>query len=117
MRHQDLDTEAQHDLRAIVRSVDKKIQMQVQDGRSPQDQFVTVGLSQGSAQASMEVSIEELRRARESARDRALLRERVKRTRERMWFPSRPSAFFPTKAIRPGSESLAQIRTSGGRRY
>jgi len=46
----------------------------------------------------------------------ALLRERVKRTHERLWFPTKPAPFFSTKAIRPGSESFAHFRPSGGRR-
>jgi len=116
MRHQDLETEAHHQLRRIVRTVDKKIQLQVQDGPSPQDPLLTLQLVQGTQQATMEVSVEEIRRAVENARDRARLRERVKRTHERLWFPTKPAPFFSTKAIRPGSESSAHFRPSGGRR-
>ena len=116
MRQQDLETEAQHELRRIVRTVDKKAQLHIQDGPTPQDPFVTLMLVQGSTQASMEVSVEELRRAIEDARDRANLREKIKRTHERMWFPSKRAPFFSTKAIRPGSESFAHFRPSGGRR-
>ena len=116
MRHQDLETEAHHQLRRIVRTVDKKIQLQVQDGPSPQDPLLTLQLVQGTQQATMEVSVEEIRRAVENARDRARLRERVKRTHERLWFPTKRAPFFSTKAIRPGSESFAHFRPSGGRR-
>ena len=56
MRHQDLETEAHHQLRRIVRTVDKKIQLQVQDGPSPQDPLLTLQLVQGTQQATMEVS-------------------------------------------------------------
>jgi hypothetical protein len=63
----------------------------------------------------MELSVEELRRAAESDRDCAILRERVKRTNERLRFPKNPEAFFDTKAIRPGSEAFANFRPSGGR--
>ena len=45
-----------------------------------------------------------------------MLRERIKRTRERLFFPRKPAPFFSTKAIRPGSESFAHFRPSGGRR-
>lgn len=116
MRHQDLETNAQHVLRAIIRSVDKKLQHQIQDGPAPQDPLLTLALSQGPLQATMEVSVEEIRRAVENARDRALLREKIKRTHERLWFPARPERFFSTKAIRPGSEAFAHFRPSGGRR-
>ncbi len=116
MRHQDLETDAHTQLRKIVRSVDKKIQLMVQDGPTPQDPLLKLHLSQGSLQAEMDVSVEEVRRAVDDARERATLRERVKRTHERMWFPSKPARFFDTKAIRPGSEAFAHFRPSGGRR-
>ena len=116
MRHQELDLEAQQVLRAIVKSVDKKLQYQVQDGRSPQDPMVVLALNQGTLTASMEVAVEEIRNAVENARDRAMLRERVKRAHERLWFPRQPERFFSTKAIRPGSEAFAHFRPSGGRR-
>src|SRR6185436_13372472 len=115
MRHQDLETDAHNELRKIVRSVDKKLQLQVQDGPTPQDPLLNLQLVQGALQATMEVSVEEIRRALDSARDRAALRERVKRTHERLWFPTKPAPFFSTKAIRPGSESFAHFRPSGGR--
>jgi hypothetical protein len=116
MRHQDLETDAHNELRKIVRTVDKKLQLQVQDGPTPQDPLLMLQLVQGTLQATMEVSVEEIRRALESSRDRAVLRERVKRTHERLWFPTKPAPFFSTKAIRPGSESFAHFRPSGGRR-
>ena len=116
MRQQDLETEAQNELRRIVRTIDKKVQLQIQDGPTPQDPFVTLTLVQGSLQASMETSVEEVRRAIDDARDRANLREKIKRTHERLWFPAKPAPFFSTKAIRPGSESFAHFRPSGGRR-
>jgi hypothetical protein len=114
MRHQDLEHDAQHELQRIIRSIDKKLQHQVLDGPTGQDPFVVLALSQGSLQAQMELSVEELRRALENDRDRYMLRERIKRTRERLWFPARPEQPFDTKAIRPGSESFANFRT--GRR-
>jgi hypothetical protein len=116
MRQQDLETDAHHELRNIVRSIDKKLQLQIQDGPTPQDPLLLLSLTQGTLQATMEVSIEEIRRAHESGRDRTLLRERIKRTRERLWYPAKREPFFSTKAIRPGSESFAHFRPSGGRR-
>ena|SRR3989337_2756820 len=116
MRQQDLETNAQHALRAIVRSIDKKLQLQVQDGPTPQDPLLMLALSQGTLQATVEISVEEVRRALENSRERARLRERIKRARERLWFPLKPERFFSTKAIRPGSESFAHFRSSGGRR-
>jgi hypothetical protein len=116
MRHQDLETNAHNELRKIVRTVDKKVQLQIQDGPTPQDPLLTLQLVQGTLQAAMEVSVEEIRRALEDDRARAILRERVKRTHERLWFPPKPAPFFSTKAIRPGSESFAHFRPSGGRR-
>ena len=116
MRHQELDVDAQQVLRAIIRSVDKKLSYQVQDGRSPQDPMVMLALTQGTLTASMEVAVEEIRSAVENTRDRATLRERVKRTHERLWFPRKPEKPFSTKAIRPGSEAFAHFRPSGGRR-
>jgi hypothetical protein len=115
MRQQDLETDAHHALRRIVRSIDKKLHVQVQDGPTAQDPFLTLALSQGQLQASMEVAVEEVRRALENARERAALREKIKRARIRMWFPAKPERFFSTKAIRPGAESFANVRT-GGRR-
>jgi hypothetical protein len=105
MRHQDLETDAQLDLQRIVRSVDKKLQHQVQDGPTSQDPFLTLTISQGQSQASMELSVEELRRACENDRGRHLLRER-------MWFAKRPKRYFDTSAIRPGSESFANFRSN-----
>jgi hypothetical protein len=116
MRHQDLETDAHHELRKIVRSVDKRIQLQVLDGPSPQDPLLSIQLGQGTLQATVEVSVEEIRRALENDRDRAQLRERLKRAHERLWFPKKPAPFFSTKAIRPGSESFAHFRPSGGGR-
>ncbi len=116
MRQQDLETNAHQELRKIVRSVDKKLNLQVQDGPSPQDPLLMLHLSQGHLQATMEVSVEEVRRALQNARDRATLRERIKRTHERLWFPAKRPPFFSTKAIRPGSEAFAHFRSSGGRR-
>ena len=116
MRQQDLETNAQQELRKIVRSVDKKLSLQVLDGPSPQDPLLILHLSQSHLQTTMEISVEELRRAMPNARARSALRERVKRTQERLWFPAKPSPFFSTKAIRPGSESFAHFRPSGGRR-
>ena len=116
MRHQDLENDAQTLLRKIVRTVDKKLQLQIQDGPTPQDPFLAAALSRGNQHAVMELSVEELRRAAESTRDRAILRERVKRTHERLRFPKKPELFFDTKAIRPGSEAFAHFRPSGGRR-
>jgi hypothetical protein len=115
MRHQDLENDAQHELRRIVRSIDKRLQYQVQDGPSGQDPFLTLTLSHGTpAQVAMELSVEELRRALENDRDRYVLRERIKRAKERLWFRSPRERFFSTKAIRPGSESFANFRS--GRR-
>lgn len=116
MRHQDLETDAHNELRKIVRTVDKKLQLQVHDGPTPQDPLLSLQLVQGNLQASMEVSVEEIRRALDDTRERAMLRERLKRTHERLFFPSKPQPFFSTKAIRPGSESFAHFRPSGGRR-
>ncbi|MBI3767071.1 MAG: hypothetical protein HY271_01095 [Deltaproteobacteria bacterium] len=116
MRHQDLETNAHNELRKIIRSIDKKVQLQVQDGPSPQDPLLGIQLVQGTLQATMEISVEEVRRALDNARDRSRLRERLKRTHERLWFPSKPAPFFSTKAIRPGSESFAHFRPSGGGR-
>ena len=116
MRQQDLETGAHNALRRIVRSIDKKLQLQVQDGPNTQDPVLILTLSQGTLQASMEISVEELRRAIESARDRARLREKVKRTRQRLWFPAKSPPFSSTKAIRPGAETFAHFRPSGGRR-
>jgi hypothetical protein len=116
MRHQDLETNAHNELRKIIRSIDKKVQLQVQDGPSPQDPLLNIQLVQGALQATMEISVEEVRRALDNARDRSRLRERLKRTHERLWFPSKPPPFFSTKAIRPGSESFAHFRPSGGGR-
>jgi hypothetical protein len=115
MRHQDLETDAQHLLRRIVRTVDKRLQLQVNDGPTPQDHLLAVALSQGPHHATMELAVEELRRAGESSRDAAILRERIKRTQERLRFPKKPERFFDTKAIRPGSEAFANFRPSGGR--
>jgi hypothetical protein len=116
MRHQDLETEAQNLLRRIVRTVDKRIQLQVNDGPTPQDPMLSVALTSGHQHATMELSVEELRRAGESTRDSAILRERLKRTHERLRFPKKPERFFDTKAIRPGSEAFANFRSSGGGR-
>jgi len=116
MRHQDLETDAHNELRKIVRTVDKKLQLQVQDGPTSQDPLLKLHLSQGTLQAVLEVSVEEIRRALEDDRERATLRERIKRTHERLWFPLKPAPFFSTKAIRPGSEAFAHFRPSGGRR-
>ena len=116
MRQQDLETNAQQELRKIVRSVDKKLTLQVLDGPSPQDPLLILQLSQAHLQTTMEISVEELRRSLQNARARSALRERVKRTHERLWFPAKPSRFFSTKAIRPGSEAFAHFRSSGGRR-
>ena len=116
MRQQDLETNAQHELRRIVRSVDKKLNLQVLDGPSPQDPLLILHLTQSHLQASMEISVEEVRRALQNARARTTLRERIKRTHERLFFPVKPSPFFSTKAIRPGSEAFAHFRSSGGRR-
>ena len=115
MRHQDLETEAQNLLRKIVRTVDKRLQIQVNDGPTPQDPLLSVGLTRGTQHATLELSVEEIRRAAESTRDSALLRQRVKRTHERLRFPKKPEQFFDTKAIRPGSEAFANFRPSGGR--
>ena len=115
-RHQDLETDAHNELRKIVRSVDKKIQLQVMDGPSPQDPLLSIQLVQGTLQATVEMSVEEIRRALENDRDRTVLRERLKRAHERLWFPTKPAPLFSTKAIRPGSESFAHFRPSGGRR-
>jgi hypothetical protein len=115
MRHQDLETDAQNLLRKIVRTVDKKLQLQLNDGPTPQDPYLSVALSRGAHHANMELSVEELRRAVENTREAAILRERVKRTHERLLFPKKPEHFFDTKAIRPGSEAFANFRPSGGR--
>ena len=115
MRHQDLETDAQNVLRKIVRTVDKKLQLQLNDGPTPQDPYLSLALTQGASHAVMELSVEELRRAVDSARDASILRERVKRTHERLRFPKKPEQFFDTKAIRPGSEAFANFRPSGGR--
>ncbi len=115
MRHQDLETEAQNLLRRIVRTVDKRVQIQLNDGPTPQDPLLSVALTRGTQHAVLELSVEELRRAAESTRDSALLRQRVKRTHERLRFPKKPEQFFDTKAIRPGSEAFANFRPSGGR--
>jgi hypothetical protein len=115
MRHQDLETEAQHLLRKIVRTVDKRLQLQVNDGPTPQDPMLSVAFTRGPQHATMELSVEELRRAGESTRESAILRERIKRTHERLRFPKKPEHFFDTKAIRPGSEAFANFRPSGGR--
>jgi len=114
MRQQDLETNAQHELRKIVRSVDKKLHVQVVDGPTPQDPLLMLQLSQGHLAATMEISVEEVRRALANARARAILRERIKRSHERLFFPPKPGRFFSTKAIRPGSESFAHFRSSGG---
>ena len=116
MRHQDLETNAQHLLRRIVRTIDKWLQLQVNDGPTPQDPLLSIALARGQQHATMELSVEELRRAGESDRDCARLRERVKRTNERLRFPKKPEVFFDTKAIRPGSEAFANFRPSGGGR-
>lgn len=110
MRHQDLENDAQHELRRIVRSIDKRLQHQVLDGPSGQDPLLILTLSRGQSQASMELSVEEVRRALEGDRERYLLRERIKRTNERLWFRPPRQPFFSTKAIRPGSESFANMR-------
>jgi hypothetical protein len=115
MRHQDVETDAQQLLRKIVRSVDKRLQLQLNDGPTPQDPLLSVHLTQGPQQATMELSVEELRRAGESSRESSMLRERIKRTQERLRFPKKPERFFDTKAIRPGSEAFANFRPSGGR--
>lgn len=115
MRHQDVETEAQNAIRKIVRTVDKRLQLQLNDGPTPQDPMLSVGLTRGNQHATMEVSVEELRRAVETTRDSALLRQRIKRTHERLRFPRKPEQFFDTKAIRPGSEAFANFRPSGGR--
>lgn len=115
MRHQDLETEAQNLLRKIVRTVDKRLQLQVNDGPTPQDHLLSVAFTQGHQHATMELSVEELRRAGDSTRDASILRERIKRTHERLRFPKKPERFFDTKAIRPGSEAFANFRPSGGR--
>ncbi len=115
MRHQDVETDAQNLLRKIVRTVDKKLQIQLNDGPSPQDPYLSLALTQGAHHATMELSVEELRRAVDSSREAAILRERVKRTHERLLFPKKPEQFFDTKAIRPGSEAFANFRPSGGR--
>ena len=115
MRHQDLETDAQVLLRKIVRTVDKKLQLQLNDGPTPQDPLLSLALTRGSQHASMELSVEEIRRAAESTRDASLLRERVKRTHERLRFPKKPEHVFDTRAIRPGSEAFANFRPSGGR--
>jgi len=115
MRHQDVETEAQHLIRKIVHTVDKRLQLQLNDGPTPQDPLLSLALTRGQQHAAMELSVEELRRAVESDRDCAILRERVKRTNERLRFPKKPEVFFDTKAIRPGSEAFANFRPSGGR--
>ena len=115
MRHQDLETEAQNLLRKIVRTVDKRLQLQVNDGPTPQDHLLSLGLTQGHQHATMELSVEELRRAADSTRDASILRERIKRAQERLRFPKKPERFFDTRAIRPGSEAFANFRPSGGR--
>ena len=116
MRHQDLETDAQNLLRKIVKTVDKRLQLQVNDGPTPQDPLLSLALTRGSQHASMELSVEEVRRAGESSRDSSILRERIKRTHERLSFPKKPEQFFDTKAIRPGSEAFANFRPSGGGR-
>ena len=116
MRHQDLETDAQNLLRKIIRTVDKRLQHQVNDGPTPQDPLLSVALTRGHQHATLELSVEELRRAGESARDAAILRERVKRTHERLRVPKKPETFFDTKAIRPGREAFANFRSSGGGR-
>lgn len=115
MRHQDLETEAHTLLRKLVKTVDKRLQMQLNDGPTPQDPLLSVALTRGQQHATMELSVEELRRAGESTRDSSMLRERLKRTNERLRFPKKPEQFFDTKAIRPGSEAFANFRPSGGR--
>jgi len=116
MRHQELETQAHHSLRALVRTIDKKLHLQVQDGPSPQDPMLTLALSQGPAQASVEIAVEEIRRALDDARYRSMLRERLKRAHERLRFPAKVRPLMSTKAIRPGSEAFSHFRPSGGGR-
>ena len=116
MRHQELETNAQNELRKLVRTVDKRLNTQIGDGPNPQDPYVTLTLTRGQQTAAMEVSVEELRRALEDDRDRSILREKIKRTNERLRFPAKPERFFDTRAIRPGSEAFANLRTGGPRR-
>jgi hypothetical protein len=116
MRHQDLETDAQTMLRKIVRTVDKRMQMQLNDGPTPQDPLLSLALSKGSHHATVELSVEEVRRAGDSSRDASILRERVKRAHQRLHLPKKPERFFDTKAIRPGSEAFANFRSSGGGR-
>src|SRR6185369_14505537 len=89
MRHQDVETEAQNLLRKIVRTVDKRLQLQLNDGPTPQDPLLSVAFTRGPQHAVMELSVEELRRAGESSRDSSILRERIKRTNERLRFPKK----------------------------
>ena len=53
MRHQDLETDAQNLLRRLVKTVDKKLQLQVNDGPTPQDPYLSLALSQGPHHATM----------------------------------------------------------------
>jgi len=68
MRHQDVETEAQNLLRKIVKTVDKRLQLQLNDGPTPQDPLLSVALTRGPQHAVMELSVEELRRAQDRPR-------------------------------------------------
>ena len=113
MRHQDLETEAQNLLRRIVRTVDKRIQLQVNDGPTPQDPMLSVALTSGHQHATMELSVEGCAAPAEYAR-LGDTRERVKRTHERLRFPEEASA-SSTPSHPPRQRSVRELPLVEGR--
>ena len=90
--------EDQELLRGLVRSVDKKLEW---EAISTQDQGMRLTIRQSRGEAVLDVTRTEINAALEGAIARNRLRERIKRSRQRLFIPRQPYMPWRLPKIEP----------------
>jgi hypothetical protein len=84
MYSRDVPKEEEATLREIIRSIDKKLDFSLGDGDQAEGPNFTLRLNRESRHASVLLSIEELRGAKETLAMRSRVRQKIKRQRDHM---------------------------------
>jgi hypothetical protein len=107
-------TEIQNLLTTMMRGIDKKTALTVEQRPDPDRPGVTVRLSRDKRIGSLQIAETDLIAAQTDLRQRNRLRTALKRARDRMW--EEPGYIFSTKVEHPKAEGMQWFRPMQGGR-
>jgi len=119
MHGRDVSKEDEARVREIIRSIDKKLEYSLHDGRETGGPDFTLHLARQSWEGNIVLSIDDLKAAKSDLICRNKIRQKIKRLRDHMWDNRFSKDILGTKAakmLKASAQREEELKRQFGRR-